>query len=209
MIFLPKFLYGFRAASVFLTKKLFQTIDFSLSSFPWIGTQLRIARSSLQAPKSDGGLACPNLRNYFIASQLTYVYDWLHSAPPLLSFLLFLASPPLFKMNYTGRLGLDFLNTLLLMWAFWLGKRGDKYSSSHLKGCCHRFPYGITLISWSSVVILTRPGGVALVLPTYIVSSNIFVSSETLKGLHGVDNEFFFKYLCFFMPSGCSLGLWL
>lgn len=75
MIFLPKFLYSFRASLVFLTKKLFAKLDSALFTFIWNSCQPRIAKSSLQAAKPIGGLACPNLRNYFLASQLTYIHD--------------------------------------------------------------------------------------------------------------------------------------
>lgn len=75
MIYLPKCLYCFRAAPIYLPKKLFLKIESTLSSFIWSNTQLRIAKSSLQASKLKGGLAYPNLHDYFIASQLTYVYD--------------------------------------------------------------------------------------------------------------------------------------
>lgn len=96
MIFLPKFLYSFRASPVFLTKKLFAKLDSALFTFIWNDCQPRIAKSSLQAAKPIGGLACPNLRNYFLASQLTYIHDWLHSDPqtPSTAFLLSLFASP-------------------------------------------------------------------------------------------------------------------
>lgn len=97
--------------------------------------------------------------------------DWLHSTPSTALFCFFFLPRYLQLVNSTGQLGLDFFDTLLFMWAFWLDKSGDKYSCSHLKGCRHRFS------TWWG--------------------RKIFVPSETLKGSHGVDNTLCFKYLLF------------
>lgn len=58
-----------------------KTLESILSSFLWKNTHPLIVKSSLQVSKSSGGLACQNLHNYFISSQLAYVYDWLHADP--------------------------------------------------------------------------------------------------------------------------------
>lgn len=186
MIFLPKFLYSFRAAPVFLTKNLFQTIDFSLSAFFWNGTQLRIAGSPLQVPKADGGLACPNLHNYLIASQLTYV--WLVTFYPLhCSFLLFFFA----SLLTTSELHRS------------VGSRFFRYSPVHV-GFLAWQEWGQILLQSSQGVSSQVPLWNNPNLPELCGHSDstwwgrkIFVPSETLKGSHGVDNTLCFKYLLF------------
>lgn len=81
MVFLPKLLYLLRASPIFRPKPLFQLIDSLKSSFISSKSHPRIARASLQAPTLRDSLACPNFYN-FLASQLTYVYNWFHPDAP-------------------------------------------------------------------------------------------------------------------------------
>lgn len=76
MICLPKFLYVFCASLFFLLKKkTLKKIRLDSVHLPLAEGTTRYCKASLQVAKADGGLACPNLRHNFLASQLTYVYE--------------------------------------------------------------------------------------------------------------------------------------
>uniref|UniRef100_A0A803KDS8 Reverse transcriptase domain-containing protein n=1 Tax=Xenopus tropicalis TaxID=8364 RepID=A0A803KDS8_XENTR len=74
MIYLPKFLYIFHNAPVYLTAKVFKAINKILIPFLWGNKQPRIAWEKLTASYTDGGLALPNLQLYYMASQIYYLH---------------------------------------------------------------------------------------------------------------------------------------
>ena len=73
---LPRFLYLFQTLPVFIPKSFFTTVDKLISSFIWEGKTPRIRSEFLQRPKSGGGLALPNLRNYYWAANFCKIALW-------------------------------------------------------------------------------------------------------------------------------------
>jgi len=61
------------------TKAFFQSLNKWISSFLWDGKHPRIRRKLLERPKKQGGLALPNLRNYYWASNILKVIYWYQS----------------------------------------------------------------------------------------------------------------------------------
>ena len=76
MVILPKFLYLFQHIPVCLNKSFFTELDQLLNAFIWHNKPARIRRSCLQLPKSKGGLAVPNFRHYFWASNINKLLYW-------------------------------------------------------------------------------------------------------------------------------------
>uniref|UniRef100_A0A3B1IK57 Reverse transcriptase domain-containing protein n=1 Tax=Astyanax mexicanus TaxID=7994 RepID=A0A3B1IK57_ASTMX len=81
MVTLPRFLYLFQHIPVFIKKSFFTNFDSQLNSFIWNNKPPRIKRSILQLPKSEGGLALPNFRHYYWASNLLKILYWINPGP--------------------------------------------------------------------------------------------------------------------------------
>ena len=79
---LPRFLYLFQCLPVFLSKAFFQSLDKLISSFLWAGKKPRIRREFLERPRDQGGLALPNMKKYYWASNIQKVIFW-YQAPKL------------------------------------------------------------------------------------------------------------------------------
>lgn len=73
MIYLPRFLYLFWHAPIYIPQKLFTEINKLLSSFLW---GARVSLDTFFLPIWAGGLALLNLQCYYLASQLTHVHWW-------------------------------------------------------------------------------------------------------------------------------------
>ncbi len=67
---IPRLLYLFHSLPIFLPKSFFRSTNRLLSSFIWGGKNPRIRREFLEKPRRDGGLALPNLLNYYWAAQI-------------------------------------------------------------------------------------------------------------------------------------------
>ena len=76
MVVLPRFLYPFQHIPIFINKSFFSTIDRLIKSFLWCNKRARIRASVLQLPKSEGGLALPNPRHYYWASNIHKIIFW-------------------------------------------------------------------------------------------------------------------------------------
>ncbi len=79
---LPRLLYQFQSLPLFLPQSLFQSLDKLISSFLWAGKNPRIRREILEKPKDQGGLALPNMKKYYWASNIQKVMYW-YQAPEL------------------------------------------------------------------------------------------------------------------------------
>lgn len=143
---------SFRASPIFLTKKFFANLDSFLSTFIWNGCQPRIARTSIQAAKAVGGLACLNLRHHFLASQLIYIHDWLQSDPqmPLPSYWPFLNLLLYYEMNCIDQGDQGAPDVPLWRFALWLGGREEKRWHNPSQVSHHRLHCGRTPTSLSS-----------------------------------------------------------
>lgn len=73
MIFLPKFLYVLSNAPIYIPKKIFKHINSLLTSFLWGNKAARVSLEVLQLPVQRGGLAVPDLRLYYLTSQLVFI----------------------------------------------------------------------------------------------------------------------------------------
>ena len=73
---LPRFLYLFQSLPLPIPQTKFKRWDRMISRFIWNGKKSRIKFTTLQLPKTKGGMALPNLREYFLAAQLRPVAYW-------------------------------------------------------------------------------------------------------------------------------------
>uniref|UniRef100_A0A1A8CBK3 Reverse transcriptase domain-containing protein n=1 Tax=Nothobranchius kadleci TaxID=1051664 RepID=A0A1A8CBK3_NOTKA len=73
---LPRVMYLFLSLPVTVPNVQFTKWEKQMSNFIWKGSKPRIQLKTLQLRKDEGGLAVPNLREYYIAAQLRYVICW-------------------------------------------------------------------------------------------------------------------------------------
>uniref|UniRef100_A0A8D0ATN1 Uncharacterized protein n=1 Tax=Sander lucioperca TaxID=283035 RepID=A0A8D0ATN1_SANLU len=76
MNILPKLLYLFQALPINIPLNKFIAWDKMISRFIWNSKKTRIKFKTLQLPKSKGGMALPNLTEYFYAAQLRPLPCW-------------------------------------------------------------------------------------------------------------------------------------
>lgn len=76
MNILPRLLYVFQSLPVNVPKHQFSKWDKCISRFLWEGKRPRVRYTTLQISKDKGGLALPNLREYFHAAQLRHLIFW-------------------------------------------------------------------------------------------------------------------------------------
>ena len=76
MNILPRLLYLFQSLPIMVPKKQFDEWDKWISRFVWGGKKPRTRYETLQLPKDRGGMALPNLREYFNAAQIRPLTCW-------------------------------------------------------------------------------------------------------------------------------------
>lgn len=74
MSYLPKFLYMFR--NTLVTVIFFTKLERVISPFIWVGQKPRLAKTILQLPLTEGGLALPRIKFYYWAAVLATVRWW-------------------------------------------------------------------------------------------------------------------------------------
>ena len=76
---LPRLLYLFQSLPIPVPSTQFIKWDKLISRFIWDGKRPRIRYSTLQLPKDKGGMALPNLKEYFHAAQICPLLNWCSS----------------------------------------------------------------------------------------------------------------------------------
>ena len=76
MVVLPRFLYPFQHIPIFINKSFFTKLDQAINSFLWCNKRARIKMATLQLSRSEGGLALPNVRQYYWASNINKILFW-------------------------------------------------------------------------------------------------------------------------------------
>ena len=77
MTVLPRFLYLFQMIPILLTKTWFKKLDSHITAFIWANSTPRIKRSSLEMPKTEGGMGLPNFLFYYWAANVSKLTYWL------------------------------------------------------------------------------------------------------------------------------------
>uniref|UniRef100_A0A8C5MA17 Reverse transcriptase domain-containing protein n=1 Tax=Leptobrachium leishanense TaxID=445787 RepID=A0A8C5MA17_9ANUR len=76
MNLLPRLLYLFTALPIRVPVSFFTTLRKELLRFVWAHGRPRVSFKVLCLPKSRGGLALPDPRKYYLASQMVRIVDW-------------------------------------------------------------------------------------------------------------------------------------
>lgn len=76
MSILLRLLYLFQTLPIEIPEKQFRTWDKVISRFMWNGERPRIKFETLQIEKHKGGMALPNLKEYFHAAHIKPVICW-------------------------------------------------------------------------------------------------------------------------------------
>lgn len=79
MVTLPRLLYYFRTLPVWIPASIFKQLQSMITGFLWAAGRRRVALKILIRPKSEGGLAVPDLETFYLAAQL----QWLTQAVAL------------------------------------------------------------------------------------------------------------------------------
>lgn len=74
---LPRVSYLFHCIPLFLSQSFFSKLDSLISDFIWNKKVPRLRKQYLQRPKPLGGLALPNLRFYYWATNIRILKYWL------------------------------------------------------------------------------------------------------------------------------------
>lgn len=74
MILLPKMLYMIWHAPLYIPLKIFRQMEAILNSFVWGYSRHKLAWHILKKPTSMVGSSLPDLQDYYLASQLSYLY---------------------------------------------------------------------------------------------------------------------------------------
>ena len=73
---LPRILYLFQSLPIEIPQTQFEEWHKKISRFIWGGKRPRIKYKTLQLPKEKGGLALPNLQEYYYAAQIRPLVCW-------------------------------------------------------------------------------------------------------------------------------------
>ena len=76
MNILPRLLYFFQCLPIRIPQEKFKIWDKLISRFIWNGKKPQIKYATLQLGKEKGGMALPNLKDYYRAAQLRPVVKW-------------------------------------------------------------------------------------------------------------------------------------
>lgn len=76
MSILPKFLYLLQTLPIKIPPQYFKQIHSIFIKFIWAKSKPRLRRNYLTLPKHYGGLALPDLKNYYKAIHLGRIIDW-------------------------------------------------------------------------------------------------------------------------------------
>lgn len=82
MVIQPKCLYIMQHVFVIIPKTFFRTLESLLATFIWGPSRHKLKLAYLQRPKSEAGMALPDLHLYYLAGQLKYLSPWLAPLPP-------------------------------------------------------------------------------------------------------------------------------
>lgn len=73
---LPKFIYLIQALPIQIPPSFFRQVQALFTRFVWAHNKPRIRRSQMALPKHCGGLALPDVQQYYLASHLGCILDW-------------------------------------------------------------------------------------------------------------------------------------
>lgn len=76
---LPRFAFLFQNLPIFIPQNIFVKWDKLLSTFIWGRRKARVKLKTIKKKKLSGGLALPNLSNYYIAAQIKAILAWINN----------------------------------------------------------------------------------------------------------------------------------
>lgn len=78
MMVLPQFIFLFQALPLVILESQFKEWNKMISNFIWNNKKHRIKLKSLTQQREEGGLAVPNIENYFYATQIQIIMKWMN-----------------------------------------------------------------------------------------------------------------------------------
>uniref|UniRef100_A0A3B5RAA6 Reverse transcriptase domain-containing protein n=1 Tax=Xiphophorus maculatus TaxID=8083 RepID=A0A3B5RAA6_XIPMA len=202
MNILPRFSYLFQCIPIFLSRSFFSKLDSIITKFLWNGKAPRIRTQFLQRPKRLGGMALPNFRYYYWASNIRLFRYWLQSDSPSspawlvmeansvkpVSLAALLHSPLQSSTKpYTSNKLVDASLRLWMQFRRHFGLQSLSVYSPIASN--HTFQPSLTdgiFLSWRRTGILTFHD-------MYI--DNTFASFQQISGKFGIPRHHFFRYL--------------
>ncbi|KAJ1124752.1 hypothetical protein NDU88_003201 [Pleurodeles waltl] len=77
-VVLPKMLYYFSNLPLWIPTRFFMELESRIREFIWNKSQLRVELTKMYSPVEKGGLAVPDMEQYYLASQLQWATRWLY-----------------------------------------------------------------------------------------------------------------------------------
>uniref|UniRef100_A0A672IS14 Reverse transcriptase zinc-binding domain-containing protein n=1 Tax=Salarias fasciatus TaxID=181472 RepID=A0A672IS14_SALFA len=81
MNILPRLMYPLQMLPNSIPNSWFANLDKMFAQFIWQGKKARMKITKLQRAKDQGGLGVPNVRLYYWAAQMRYIYEWVNPEP--------------------------------------------------------------------------------------------------------------------------------
>lgn len=78
MNILPRLMYPLQMLPNSIPNCWFKKLDKMFTHYIWQGKKVRMKISKLQRSKDQGGIAVPNVRLYYWAAQMRYIYEWVN-----------------------------------------------------------------------------------------------------------------------------------
>lgn len=88
MNILPKLLFLFRSLPLYVSRSVIQKVQMDLLRFIWQNKKPRMGKVLMYRAQRRGGLGCPDLWKYFLASRLIQMAQW-HIVPAPVPWLQF------------------------------------------------------------------------------------------------------------------------
>lgn len=200
---LPKFSYLFQCIPIFLPQAFFRKIDSLILEFIWNKKPPRLRRDFLQRPKPLGGMALPNFRFYYWATNLRILQYWFrsdafHPPPAWLAMESFSSKPVSLTALVHSPINCSFspyvkniiVKTTLRIWNQFKRHFGlQTFSTSAPLVANHAFAPSISdgaFSIWSNL-------GIKQFKDLYV--DNIFASFQQLSELFSLPRHHFFRYL--------------
>lgn len=195
---LPRLLYLFLSLPVRIPESQFKAWDKLISRFIWAGGRPRVKFKTLQLEKEFGGLALPNLKEYYFAAQLRYIVYWCspnyEARWKHIELNLGQSHPQamLGGKEYTHHKGDNFIvEETLSIWRHVVGK--------------YKLAGDSKLLIWPSQTLKFRPSGIdnafvkwnerGITAMCTLIDHNNFKSFQSLKEEFSLENRDMFRYL--------------
>lgn len=200
---LPKFSYLFQCIPVFLPLAFFQKIDSLILEFIWNKKKPRLRKDFLQRPKRLGGMALPNFRFFYWASNLRVLQYWLkldtfHPAPAWLAMESFSCKPTSLSALIHSPIKCSlspYVTNIIVKTSLQIWKQFKRQFGFHNFSFLAPITANHVFLPSLSDCAFTMWANLGIKTFKDLYVNNLFASFQQLKELYSIPNHHFFRYL--------------